>query len=55
MHAIGPAHCHVGEGLLPEHSVSVKEAQGMKTIHAWQLQTMTDKGRLLTVQITHCS
>ena len=45
----------VGEGLLPERSVSVKEARGTKTTHAWQLQTMTDKGRLLTVQITHCS
>ena len=52
---IWPARCHVGEGLLPERSVSVKEARGTKTTHAWQLRTMTDKGRLLTVQITHCS
>ena len=55
VHAICPAHCRVGEGLLPERSVSVKEARGTKTTHAWQLRTMTDKGRLLTVQITHCS
>ena len=28
MHAIWPARCHVGEGLLPERSVGVKEARG---------------------------
>ena len=31
MHAMGPARCRVGEGLLPEHSVNVKEARGTKT------------------------
>ena len=31
MHAICPAHCRVGEGLLLEHSVGVKEARGTKT------------------------
>ena len=31
MHAICPAHCCVSEGLLPEHSVGVKEARGTKT------------------------
>ena len=31
MHAIWPARCHVGEGLLPERSVGVKEARGTKT------------------------
>ena len=30
MHVICPGHCHVGEGLLPERSISVKEAQGTK-------------------------
>ena len=25
MHAMGPARCRVGEGLLPERSVDVKE------------------------------
>ena len=31
MHAICPARCRVGEGLLPECCVGVKEARGMKT------------------------
>ena len=31
MDAIYPATCHVGEGLLPELSVGVKEARGTKT------------------------
>ena len=31
VHAMGPARCHVGEGLLPERSVDVKEARGTKT------------------------
>ena len=31
MHAICPARCRIGEGLLPEHSVSAKEARGTKT------------------------
>ena len=53
MHAIWPARCHVGEGLLPERSVSMKEARGTKTTHAWQLRTMTDKGRLLTDSTNH--
>ena len=30
VHAMGPARCRVGEGLLPEHSIDVKEAQGTK-------------------------
>ena len=30
MHAMGPARCRVGEGLLPERSVDVKEARGTK-------------------------
>ena len=30
MHAICPARCRIGEGLLPERNVSVKEARGMK-------------------------
>ena len=48
VHAMGPARCRIGEGLLPERSFDVKEAQGMKKTHTWQLRTMTDKGRLLT-------
>ena len=48
VHVLGPAHYHVGEGLLPERSVGMKEAQRTKTMHAWQLRTMTDRGRLLT-------
>ena len=31
MHAICPARCRVGEGLLPECSVGMKEARGTKT------------------------
>ena len=31
VHAICPACCHVGEVLLPEHSVGVKESRGTKT------------------------
>ena len=31
---LGPARCRVGEGLLPERSVDVKEAREMKTMHA---------------------
>jgi len=31
MHAVYAASCHVGEGLLPELSVVVKEARGTKT------------------------
>ena len=55
MHAMGPAHCCVGEGLLPERSIDVKEAQGTKTTltHARQLQIMTDKNRLLTDSTNH--
>jgi len=55
VHVMGPARCscRVGEGLLPEHSVDVKEARGTKTTHAWQLPTMTDKGRLLTDSTNH--
>ena len=37
----------VGEGLLPERSVGVKK-KTKRVTHAWQLWTMTDKGRLLT-------
>ena len=32
VHAICTIHCRAREGLLPEHSVSVKEAQGTKTV-----------------------
>ena len=32
--AMGPARCRVGEGLLPERSVDVKETRGMKLTHA---------------------
>ena len=31
VHAICTVHCRAREGLLPEHSVGVKEAQGTKT------------------------
>ena len=31
VHAMGPARCHVGEGLLPGCSIDVKEARGVKT------------------------
>ena len=51
MHAVYAASCHVGEGLLPELSVVVKEAEErrqLKLTHAWQLQTVTHKGRLIT-------
>ena len=48
MHALGPAHLRVSEGLLPERSVGVKERRQLKLTHVWQLRTMTDKGRLLT-------
>ena len=37
----------VSEGLLPERSVGVKETPE-RVVHAWQMRTMTDKGRLLT-------
>ena len=51
MHVICPARCRVGEGLLAEHSVDVKEPEErrrLKLTHAWLLRTMTDKSRLLT-------
>ena len=54
MHAIGPAHCRISEGLLPEHSIGVKpeEQRRLKLACAWQLQTMTDKDSCSqTVQI----
>ena len=39
----------VGEGLLAEQSVSIKETRSEDDVtHAWQLWTMTDEGRLLT-------
>ena len=55
MHAICPARCHIGEELLPECSVGVKpkEQRRLKLMHAWQLRTMTDKGRLLTDSTNH--
>ena len=42
MHAICPAHCRIGEGLLPERSVGVnpEERRRLKLTHAWQLLTM---------------
>ena len=53
VHTICPGRCHIGEGLLPERSVGVKaeEQRRLNLTYAWQLQTMTDKGR----QYTSCT
>ena len=50
VHTICPGRCPVGEGLLPERSVGVKaeKQRRLNLTHAWQLQTMTDKGRQYT-------
>ena len=55
VHAIGPVCCRVGEGLLLERSIGVKpeEQRQLKLTHAWQLWTMTDKGRLFTDSTKH--
>ena len=41
VHALGPARCRVGEGLLPERSIDVKEARETKTtqVNAWRMAT----------------
>ena len=56
---VAPALCRVGEGLLPERSIGLKEARVMKTTEVNARMTMTDKGRLLTdstvCELTHSS
>ena len=45
VHAICPARCRVGKGLLPECSVGVKEARGTKTTQVNARMTTTDHDR----------
>ena len=44
--AMGPAHCRIGEGLLPERSVDVKEAQETKTTQVNAHMATADHDRL---------
>ena len=54
---MGPPRCRVGEGLLPERSVDVKEARGTKTTQVNARMATADHERqgqaAQTVQITH--
>ena len=45
MHAICPARCRVGEGLLPERSVGVNEARGTKTTQVNACMATADHDR----------
>ena len=45
VHVICPACYHVSEGLLPERSICVKEAQGTKTTHVNPFMATADHDR----------
>ena len=51
VHAVCPARCCIGEGLLPERSVGMKKGQGTKTTVDHDRQGQAAQ----TVQIMHSS
>ena len=66
MHAMGPAHCCIGEGLLPERSINMKEARGTKTTQVNARMATVDhdrqeqaahkqyKSRIVLIQVSPC-
>ena len=66
VHAMGPARCRVGEGLLAERSIEVKEARGTKTNQVNARMATADhdrqeqaahkqyKSRIVLIQVSPC-